>query len=168
MAICNSGSLGMISAPQGGCSSISAAVCGSAQASSLLSMGIAAELTTPINMTSCWYGYEQSINVEITICWMNNTGGGDGIGGNFTLRCCTGVPVCSRNIPDITPEYVSEDFVDWSVPAGCYHVLWTGVCAYCAGSSVPYSSCWTDTYSSGNDCITSDFSGHNIVVIEIS
>jgi hypothetical protein len=71
MAMCNSGSLGMISAPQGGCSSISLAVCGSAQASSLCSMSLAAGKIAPHAMSE-FHGYAPIIPIR-----MCQTGGGN-------------------------------------------------------------------------------------------
>jgi hypothetical protein len=56
--------MGMLSAPQGGCSSISLASCiNTSGPKSLLALGASAGKGGSINMTSCWYGYN---NFQVT------------------------------------------------------------------------------------------------------
>jgi hypothetical protein len=67
MAMCGSGSIGELSAPQGGCSSISAAACGStAGPKCMTALAAAAGKSLPINMTTCWYGYIDALIITPT------------------------------------------------------------------------------------------------------
>ena len=62
MAMCGSGNFGILSTPQGGCSSISCAVTGNATPPKSLSvLAACANKPLPVNMTTCWYGYNQKL-----------------------------------------------------------------------------------------------------------
>lgn len=67
MVMCASGNLAELSAPQGGCSSISLAACGTiAGPKCMTALATAAGKSLPINMTTCWYGYNDSLVVTPT------------------------------------------------------------------------------------------------------
>ena len=66
MAMCASGSIGILSAPQGGCSSISLASCGTTAAPQcLIALGSATDKNLPVAM-SAFYGYNDSLVITPT------------------------------------------------------------------------------------------------------
>ena len=64
MAVPASGTIAILATPNGSCSSLSAVSCGSVVApKSLSALATAVGKSLPINMTTCWYGYNNSIKI---------------------------------------------------------------------------------------------------------
>ena len=88
MAMCSSGQIAILSAPQAGCSSISQSVEGNATPPKCLQqLGIDAGMTAPIKM-SCFYGY--AVTKKISLCSISSTA--DGLTNTCACLCIKSAP----------------------------------------------------------------------------
>lgn len=100
------------------------------------------------------------ISFDVSVSWnCAHSGNLDGIGGNVYLKCCTDFIVETCNITDYSK------FVDtfWTVPAGCYYVDFSGLCAKKNGLAIPWGIMWTDNnhytdYTPYTNCYSSSTS----------
>lgn len=166
MAMCSSGSLGIISAPQSGCSSIAMAVCGSVTSPpySLSGLSVSAGKTAPHAMTE-FYGYAptpQPFSVWVSITLYGS--GYDEAGGNVYLRRSSGTAYSSCSVSGNPPSSILWE----NVPPNNYYVDMSGVKLKSGGAQKLTNYCWNDTYSNGYTSCTDVFNCNNVIDFGLS
>lgn len=143
MSVCPSGSLGILSAPQGGCSSLAGVACGTSSGpQSLLALGAAVGKAGAINMTTCWYGYNNNPQITPASFTSVPTAGCTAVVTICAPAFNTGLASCGANTwlhPQSSPYSTSPTGVAQNIVidvntgaarTGCvsYSPNWGGVC----------------------------------------
>lgn len=119
MAMCYSGTLGMISAPQGGCSSISEAVYGYPQSSNLYNMGY---YNTGIYNMQGYYGYNPVTTKAVKWCVYDSY---DSWGYKYLCACLVVDPPMDYN-ECFTMTLYADTSVSYSDGYGSWSCAFTG------------------------------------------